>query len=198
MLLELTEALRCPNPHDESYMICAPVTSDGRDVVRGGLLCPVCRAQFAILDRVAWLAPPGDAPRAMPAGPLTADAAVTFLALEGAGGFVALAGAAGRLAPALAAALPQVNVVVANGPPDLVTGGAFSVLHAPGVWPLRRNSLRGAVLGSDAAGEPWLTGAIGSVLPGLRVIVEDAAADHALLGVIARGAGVVVAERRNR
>ena len=32
MLLDLTEILRCPNDHAESYVISAPMTMDGKDV----------------------------------------------------------------------------------------------------------------------------------------------------------------------
>jgi hypothetical protein len=198
VFLELTEALRCPNAHDESYLICAPVAQDGRDVVRGGLLCPVCRSEFAILDRVAWLAPPDESPATPSATGLTADAIATFLQLDGPGGYVILAGAAGREAPALAERLPNVVLAVVNGPRDLAADGAISIVHSPRAWPFRRHSVRGAVLGADAAREPWLAGAVGSVLHGLRVIVEDEAAEPDGLVTIARGAGILVGEKRAR
>jgi hypothetical protein len=197
MFLELTEALRCPAAHDESYVICAPVKMDGRDVVRGGLLCPVCRAEYAILDRVAWLAPPVPLSPAAP-GPLTAEAAVTFLDLQGQGGFVVLVGNAGRLAPELAALLPGTGIACVNPPDGIEATESFSVVRSPHAWPVRRQAVRAVVVGADATGEPWLNAATGSVLNGLRMIVEDEAAEPAGMLELARGAGIFVGERRTR
>ena len=198
MFLELTEALRCPNSHDESYLICAPVQQDGRDVVRGGLLCPACRAQFAILDRVAWFGPPNESAPPAPASVLTAEAVATFLGLEGPGGYVVLAGVAGRIATGLAALLPDVVIAAVNAPAGVAADGTFSVLHSPRAWPIRRHSIRAAVLGADVATDPWVAGAVGSVLGGLRLIIEDESADPAGVVPIARGAGVFVGEKRAR
>lgn len=199
MFLELTEALRCPNDHDESYLICAPVQQDGRDVVRGGLLCPVCRAQFPIIERIAWFAPPNErVPPAAPASGLDANGAAAFLSLEGPGGFVVLAGSAGRLAPQLAALLPHVGIACVNPPAGVGADGTISLLHSPRAWPVRHQSVRGAVVGADALEGRWLEGAVGSVLNGLRVVIEDESAEPAGVVTIARGAGIVVGEKRAR
>jgi hypothetical protein len=197
MFIELTEALRCPRQHAESYVICAPVTMDGRDVVRGGILCPVCREEFAILDRVAWFGPPAESPDVSePKGPLTADAAVTFLDLQGEGGYLLLVGAAGRLAAAFARALPRIGIVCVNPPAGTGPGPGVSVVRSPTALPLRSRSVRAAVVGADAAQTPWLDASVQAVLPGLRVIVEDEAAAPAGIEMMARGAGILVGEKR--
>lgn len=201
MFLELTEILRCPRDHDESYLICGPVTMDGRDVVRGGLVCPVCRAEFPILDRIAWFAPPdqsaaGAAPA--PAPTLTAEAALAFLDLQGAGGYALTVGAAGRLGPALGAALAGVGIVGLNPPQEVAASPTFSVLRSPRGFPVRRRTVRAVLVGPDAAREPWLERALEALLPGLRVVIEDAAANPRGIAPLAHGAGVFVGEKRAR
>lgn len=200
MFLELTEVLRCPQPHEESYVICAPVAMDGRDVVRGGLLCPVCRREYAILDRIAWLGVPGEPvagadPGATPSQ-LNLDAALTFLDLQGAGGVVVTAGGAGRLAPALAGALPGIGIAAVNPPDGITPDGSFSVIRSPQGLPLRRHMVRAAIVGADVARGAWLERAAASVLTGLRLIVEDERAEPPGFVELARGAGVYVGEKR--
>ena len=203
MFIELTEILKCPRDHEESYVICGPVTMDGRDVVRGGIVCPACRAEFPILDRVAWFGPP-ETPRtnAGSAAPslaaLSVEALLTFLDLEGAGGYVVTVGAAGRLGPALGAALPRVGVVGVNPPLDVAPSSAFSILRSPAGFPVRRRSVRAVVIGDDAARDPWLAAALAALLPGLRVVIEDETARAEGVAELARGAGVFVGEKRAR
>ena len=197
MFLELTEVLRCPQPHDESYIICAPITMDGRDVVRGGLACPACGSEYPIIDRVAWFAPPDEPARATPVpGALTAEAAATFLHLDGPGGYVLLVGGAGRLGAGLGALLPGVGMAAVNPPRGVAASAAVSVLHSPLGLPVKKHSCRGAIIGTDAAGEPWLGAAAGTVLNGLRVVVESEQARPPGVVEVVRGAGVVVGEKR--
>lgn len=199
MFIEITEILRCPRDHAESYMICGPVTMDGRNVARGGLSCPVCGADYPILDGVAWFGPADEPVRgaiAAPPSALTSDGIQTFLGLEGGGGYLLLVGSVGRLGAELAASLPNTGIVGVNPPPDVVPAGLFSVLRSPRALPVRRHSVRGVVVGADAAVEPWLRAAIDTVLTGLRIVVEDEATHPAGVVHIARGAGVFVGERR--
>jgi hypothetical protein len=196
MFIELTESLRCPRDHDEGYLVCVPAAVDGRDVVRGGLGCPRCGAEYPILDRVAWFAPPEPVAAASAAGPLTADAAATFLALEGAGGYVLLVGTAGRLGAALAPLVPGVHLVAVNPPADVAATAALSVLRSPRALPVRGHAMRGVVVGADAVRAGWLDAAAATVLTGLRVVVEDDRASPGGITELARGAGVFVGERR--
>lgn len=199
MFIDLTEALRCPAPHDESYIICAPVTMDGRDVVRGGLLCPVCHVEYPILDRVAWLAPPSTESTPLPPpSSLTGAAVQAFLELEGAGGFLITVGSAGRLLPELATLFPGIGVAGVNPPAVVAASAGVSVIRSPRAWPIRRQTIRGVIVGADAARDPWLSAAIGSVLPGLRVIIEDEESQPAGVTELVRGAGILVGERQTR
>jgi hypothetical protein len=53
-------------------------------------------------------------------------------------------------------------------------------------------------VGRDASEGPWLAAALGTLLPGLRAVIEDQDANPAGLVELARGAGVLVGERRAR
>jgi uncharacterized protein YbaR (Trm112 family) len=199
MFIELTEALCCPREHPESYLVCVPALMDARRVVRGGLGCPVCHAEYAIVDGVVWFAPPAEGgPAGPPPSSLSADALRTFLDLQGRGGYVLLLGAVGATGPALAPLLPGVHVFAVNPPALVAPSATFSVLRSPHALPVRRSSMRGVVVGSDAAREPWLGAAAFTLLSGLRLVVEDEHAEPPGIVSLARGAGVFVGERRAR
>lgn len=203
MFIELTEALRCPRDHAESYVVCVPADMDGRRVIRGILGCPVCQAEYPISEGVADFTAGQPSPGPRPPSPvlpsrLTADAVRAFIDLRGPGGYVLLVGTAGRLGPALAEALERIHVVGVNPPPDAVPTAGFSVLRSPEGMPVKRRSMRAVVVGHDAAQGTWLDAALDTVLPGLRAVIEDEAAGPSGFAELARGAGVVVGERRNR
>jgi uncharacterized protein YbaR (Trm112 family) len=52
VFIELTDLLRCPNPHDESFLVLLPDRMDGRSVRTGQLGCPVCGRTFELIDGV--------------------------------------------------------------------------------------------------------------------------------------------------
>ena len=53
MFIELTDQLRCPADHPESFLVLIPDEMEGRRVVRGTLGCPVCHAEYRIEAGVA-------------------------------------------------------------------------------------------------------------------------------------------------
>lgn len=169
MFIELTDLLRCPGDHEEAFLVLIPDEMAGRRVVAGHLGCPVCGWTTAWTDGVPRLDGSGPAATPPPPPAFDATAAVALLGLSGPGGWLALAGRAGSLAGALESLLPGVHVVAINPPPAVGTGGAVSVIRAAR-WPLKRQMLRGAVVGADAAA--FVADAIASVLPGLAVVGE--------------------------
>jgi hypothetical protein len=205
LFIELTEALRCPRDHEESYLVCVPAVMDGRRVVRGILGCPACQAEYPIEAGTVDFSGGPDADVSPPSllaprsSSLTAEAVQAFIALRGPGGYVLLVGSAGRLGAELAERLERVHVVGVNPPEGTVPTAGFSVLRSPEGSPVKRRSMRAVVVGADAAAQSaWLDAALDTVLPGLRAVIEDEAARPAGFEELARGAGVVVGERRNR
>jgi len=192
MHIELTDHLRCLSDHVESFLVLLPDTMDGRRVVRGTLGCPVCGSIVRIDEGVAWFE--GGTPsegRTM----LSAVAVAAFLGVSGPGGYIALAGGATAVAPELAALLPGVGLVLVNPSEGTADSMSGSVLRG-GRLPLKHGSMRGVVLGQDAAeSADWVTDALGAVLPGLRVVVESAAPPPGEVELLAAVEGCWVGKR---
>ena len=53
MHIEFIDLLRCPNVHEDSWLVAAFYKLDGRVVVEGKLGCPVCGAEYLIRDGIA-------------------------------------------------------------------------------------------------------------------------------------------------
>lgn len=198
MFIELTEILRCPRDHPESYLVAAPIVMDGRRIVRGVVGCPECRAEFPIVDGVAYFGAPGASrfnaagASAPPAPDYDASGLAAFLNLDGPGGYAALVGRAARCGPQIVALIPGVHFVAVNPPAGVVPGEMLSVLESPFGLPFKSSNLRAVALGAGHAGGPWLGEAVRVLLPGLRLVVEDEPTSIEGLTELARGAGMFV------
>ncbi len=53
MYIELIDLLRCPRPHEESWLVAAFNQMEGRFVIEGKLGCPICSASFPINGGIA-------------------------------------------------------------------------------------------------------------------------------------------------
>jgi uncharacterized protein YbaR (Trm112 family) len=53
MFIELVDTLRCPKPHEESWLVLSALVIEARHVREGTLGCPVCMAEYPIRDGVA-------------------------------------------------------------------------------------------------------------------------------------------------
>lgn len=186
MFIELTDHLRCPADHDEAYLILLPERMEGRLVREGVLGCPVCQREYRVSESIPAFGAPPPVPEA---ASVTADAALALLGLDGPGGYVALIGSAGAVAGALAERLPGVRFVLVNPPPGIVPDETRSVLHATRL-PLKRASMRGAVISADHAADPaWLAATAGCVLSGLRLVAEGRAPALPGVAVLAEAGG---------
>src|SRR6266550_4053118 len=106
MHIELTEMLRCPEPHREEFLVLSTGEMSGR-MVRAGLVgCPVCQTEYEIADGVVDFRGTGKGKGAPPLtlppsrshvspDPQTLQA---LLDLSGPGGYVVLLGSASRYA----------------------------------------------------------------------------------------------------
>src|SRR5687768_17696390 len=52
MFIELVESLRCPRPHELTWLVASTLEMAGRDIRRGLLGCPSCSARYPIRDGV--------------------------------------------------------------------------------------------------------------------------------------------------
>src|SRR5436189_2504105 len=52
MHIELTEMLRCPEPHREEFLVLSTGEMSGRMVRAGIVGCPVCQREYEIVDGI--------------------------------------------------------------------------------------------------------------------------------------------------
>jgi hypothetical protein len=195
MFIELTEYLRCPNGHEDEYLVLATGAMAGRSIRYGTLGCPVCHAEFPIIKQIARF---GDAPRRDPPdGPLPLPEDVqAVLGLESPGGYICLVGSAGMLADSLARTMNTMHFVCVNPPKGMEPGKTRSLLEGLTGIPLRKGICRGVILGGEYVEPSWMAEAARVVLKGQRVIVmRETAPDTAGLEPLATGKGMWAARK---
>jgi hypothetical protein len=172
MFIELTDHLRCPENHDESFLVLLPDKMVARYVRTGQLGCPVCGRTFELVDGVFDA---GSAPaQSRETTNLNAEAVTVLAGLSGPGGYLALVGPPASLWQEVVQLMPGVALVAVNPGQNVTDGDGVSVIRS-GRIPLKSRSLRGVVLGKPYAEDPYWVGEAGRVvLPGLRVVGEGA------------------------
>lgn len=200
MFIELTDHLRCPLDHPESFLVLIPDEIVDRSVRRGTLGCPVCRAEYRVVGGVARFA---DAPSTMspPAGAGSAEvsgsALLALLGLEGPGGYLALVGNAARFRDEIGSLLGGVHLVGVN-PGDSPDGPDLSALWASRL-PLKSRSMRGVVLGEGYADDPsWQREGARVVLPGRRVVGQGVVPGDPGLPILASAGGWWVGQQQEK
>ena len=196
MFIELTDHLRCPADHDESFLVLLPDRLDGRSAIEGQLGCPVCGRTFQLADGVLDT---GDAPSPDSTSPsrLTGEALTALVGLHGPGGYLVLVGALADAWKEVAELNPGVALVGIN-PGAGITEHApgFSVLRS-GRIPLKTRSMRGVALGAGYAGDQhWVSEAARVVLPGLRIVGEGSDPLADIIDLMASADGVWVGTGR--
>jgi uncharacterized protein YbaR (Trm112 family) len=190
MFIELTDLLRCPNPHDESFLVLLPDRMDGRSVRTGQLGCPVCGRTFDLTGGVFDAG--GAAAASAENTGLGAENVSVLIGLSGPGGYLALVGPVASLWKDVARLNPGVALVAINPPKEVKDSAGISVVRG-GMIPLKSRSVRGVVLGKPYADDPaWIRDAARLVLPGLRVVGEGDQPPEDLIEVMASAGGVWV------
>ena len=196
MFIELTDHLRCIADHEEGFVVLLPDEVVERSVRRGTLGCPVCGRVARIVDGVLEAGAPPATPATddAPAG----DALAALAGLGGPGGYAVLAGTSALRAAALAAAAPNIHLVLVNPPHGVVEAPGTSVVRSSRL-PLRSGSVRSVVLGAPFGDDPaWVEEAARVTLPGLRVVGRGAPPATPSLDLLAEAEGWWVAQRVRR
>ena len=191
MFIELTDHLRCPADHDESFLVLLPDRMEGRSVRTGHLGCPVCGRTFQLADGVLDT---GDTPAAgvESGSTLDADAITALVGLHGPGGYLTLVGPVASLWSDVAELNPGVALVAVNPPAEISDTAELSVLRGASL-PIKSGSMRGVVLGQPFADDPhWIREAARVVLPGLRVVGEGKDPPQELVELLASAGGTWV------
>jgi uncharacterized protein YbaR (Trm112 family) len=194
MYIELTDHLRCPADHDESFLVLLPDQVEGRSVRSGQLGCPVCGRTFALREGVLDVGGAPDLPETDPGpGP---EALTALAGLSGPGGYLVAVGAPGRDWRELAERNHGVGIVLVNPPESVPDEPGVSVLRG-GRLPLRARTVRGVILGAGYGGDAgWIGEAARVVLPGLRVVGQGPDPEPEQIDLMASAGGVWVGSPR--
>lgn len=195
MFIELTDHLRCPADHDESFLVLLPDQMDDRSVRSGQLGCPVCGRTYALVDGVLDIhdAPPAEG---LYGSALTAGGLTTLVGLHGPGGYLVLVGPVASGWEELGQLNPGVALVAVNPGAEVTDAPGISVLRGSRI-PLKSRAMRGVVLGRPFADDPhWVREAARVVLPGLRIVGEGTDPSPDLIDLMASAEGVWVGTRR--
>ncbi|OLC01908.1 MAG: hypothetical protein AUH78_10765 [Gemmatimonadetes bacterium 13_1_40CM_4_69_8] len=205
MHIELTEMLRCPETHEEAFLVMSTGEMVGRMVRSGILGCPVCRREFPIMKGVVQFSAGEGAPlrdkntQSLRGAPSPADAQTlqALLDLSGPGGYVVLVGSAARHAVGLAGLMGGIHFVGINAPPEVGELPVLSLLACETMIPLRGAVARGVVVGPERTSTAWLGEALRVLLRGRRLVIEDERVTApAGLKQLAMGEGMWVGEKQ--
>ncbi len=198
MFIELVDSLRCPNPHEESWLVMAAERMEARHVLEGTLGCHVCGAQFPVRRGISDLRLDAGAPRqdsgagVAPEDPMRL-AALLGLVLEGTNGFALLEGSRARVAAALGA-LVEMPIICVNPPPALVAMPGLSLILAGDAMPLAAGAARAAAVATPGA----LASAVHCTRAGGRIVAPVGQAVPAGVRELARDERDWVAEVESR
>lgn len=202
MHIELTEMLRCPEPHPEEFLVLATGEMSGRTVSYGVLGCPVCQREYEIVSGVVYFTGAGrgaDASEETPVpgpGLPAPDVLQALLDLSGPGGCVVLLGSAARAGAGLAALMGGIHFVGVNPPADVGESPVLSLLRCEKAIPLRASMARGVVVGAELGSPEWLAEAARVLLRGRRLVVVSEEIEVPGVSRRATGQGVWVGEKK--
>lgn len=197
MHIELVDVLRCPRPHEDSWLVVAIHEIEHREVVQGTLGCPVCSTEYPIRDRVVEMTP--SAPPIAGVGDADADVdAVERLAamldLAEPRPLVILGGAWSRAAVALHHLTEQRLLLVGSFDRSCVGVGVYGLHAPPGTLPIAGAASSGIAL--DVTDAVLLAAAAAALRPGGRLVVPSGAALPGGVIELVRDARWIVGERR--
>ena len=194
MFIELTDHLRCPADHAESYLVLLPDEVRERSVRAGRLGCPICGRTYEVKDGVLDLG--AGETRLAETTLLTAEALTALVGLGGPGGYLVLVGTPASAWREVSERNPGVGLIAVNPPAEVEDEPGISVLRSR-LLPLKSRSMRGVALGSPFGADPfWVGEAARVVLPGLRVAGEGPVPDPSGLQLMAAAGGAWVGTPR--
>jgi uncharacterized protein YbaR (Trm112 family) len=204
VFVDLVDALRCPRPHAESWLVAAAYRTQGRVIVEGTLGCPECGAEYPIHGGVAHfgaadLGEPGVVSTATgdtvdpEARAGEAMRLAALLHLDGPGGLVVLGGGWGAVADALLE-LVEARLVLVEPPGEPVPREPVAAVR--GAWlPVAGAQARGVALDAATAEPERLAAAVRALRPRGRLVAPAGAALPEGVRELARDARHWVAER---
>lgn len=200
MFIELLDLLRCPRPHEDTWLVASFHAVNNRFVDSATLGCPICSAQYPIIDGVANFtggvtSPPCEELRAA-AGHRREELATragAFLDATEPGSTIVLGGVWAYAAEALAE-LSGVRIVALNPPAGVSETASVALVRVAAEIPLAAESARGAAV--DAWFNAGIVGAaLRVVRQGGRVVGPAALPPPGELLVLAQDSDYWVAQK---
>jgi uncharacterized protein YbaR (Trm112 family) len=165
MFTPLVDILRCPNVHDETWLVASIDRAEARDILEGTLGCPACLAEYPIRAGVVHFADVAPAPSSLPSEKDAVRLAAALDLTEPRMTAV-LYGAWGALAPIIRGLSPA-HLLLINPPARITTGDGISIVTAE-TAPVARASVD-AVAIDAAASETMIASLAGSLRGGGRM-----------------------------
>ena len=194
MFIELMDLLRCPVEHEDSWLVAAFTSMNGRFVTEGKLGCPVCSASYPITDGVAVFGVGAGAPVSAPAGRPEDDTLriAAMLGLTRPGSVVVLEGGSADIASALGE-IAECRIIAVNPARRIEESEHVGVVVAGSRMPLGAASVDGIVI--TAGGGQAVAEAARILRPGGRIVTGPGTEPGPRFNEIARDDRNIVAEK---
>jgi uncharacterized protein YbaR (Trm112 family) len=195
MHIEFIDMLRCPNVHEDSWLVAAFYKIDGRLIIEGKLGCPVCGAEYFIRNGVAVFGEPDTSSKVPLANDPVSDSTTTAALLDLArpGMLALLAGEWARESDAVAE-LTSSRIIALNSLSPLRGSEAVAEVRAVYPIPFAGHSLDGVALDRPHSTPAMLAEAARLLRPRGRLLVRGEAQLSQQFHELARDSGQVVAE----
>jgi uncharacterized protein YbaR (Trm112 family) len=148
MLTPLVDMLRCPKPHEETWLVASIARAENRDIVEGVLGCPICLDEYTIRDGIVEFDPSIVRPPFVPGAEPDAVRLAAALELTEARMVAVLHGEWGAHAPLVRSLAPAVLLLV-NAPDGIVSGDGISLVQSR-TAPLAALSVDAVAIGASA------------------------------------------------
>lgn len=194
MHLEFIDLLRCPNDHEDSWLVAAFYRMDGRVVAEGKLGCPVCSAEYFIRNGIAVFDGTHRPARGSALGADTDGTVIAALLNLARPGMLALL--AGELAHNAdeVSRLTGARMIALNSPSPSRDSDAVAEIHAGLPIPLAAHSLDGIALDATHSTPALLAEAARLLRPRGRLLVRGQPRLSEAFHELARDSDQVVAE----
>ncbi len=197
MFTELIDTLRCPNPHEDSWLVATSTKTAGRHIITGKLGCPVCRATFEIVEGEVLFAGAGGLQLSRVLNDDAAFRLAAQLHLVEAPQPILLSGRWSAAVTPLRTIVSTVIMFVADATSVVTLDERVSTLRMPTTGiPLATGSLRALALDAAHAAPSFLSDAARVLRTAGRLVAPVATLlDASLWRTLAADAEVIVAER---